>query len=405
MKVEVGAATDVGKVREGNEDGYLVSDPLFVVADGMGGHRGGEVASGLALQTIEELRGKRKGSLAEQVQEANRTVFERSSNDRTVEGMGTTLTAALVDRDTLQLAHVGDSRAYLLRAGTLRLLTEDHTLVERMVRSGEITREEADVHPHRNVLTRSLGTDRSVSVDEQSVTLLEGDRVLLCTDGLTGMATDEQIKAILGSASTAQDAADRLVRAANRAGGADNITVIVLDVVAGEPAGGAAGSGVSRGGASSGRHNAGTWIRLGVIAALVVVAGLVIAKTWIDRQWYVGESSGRVAVFQGIPARVAGFRLSQVVEIERDIPATKAQQLPLFTDLPSGITTSSRTAAEQIVRTIRVQVGGATSNGSGGSGGSGVAGSGGGVSTKPSASLSGSVPASPSSASSGAASP
>ena len=231
MKVDAGVATDLGKVREGNEDSYLVDPPLFLyaVADGMGGHRGGEVASHLALETVESLGRAGAGTLADHVHEANRAVFERSQHDRRVTGMGTTLTAARIVDGAVYLAHVGDSRAYLLRAGAFRQLTEDHTLVNRMVKAGEITAAEADVHPHRNVLTRALGTEPDVEVDEDEVALMDGDRLLLCSDGLFGMVTEDQIQAIFENEPDPQHAADRLVRAANRAGGVDNITALVLD--------------------------------------------------------------------------------------------------------------------------------------------------------------------------------
>jgi len=230
MRVIVGAASDIGQVREGNEDSYLVEQPLYVVADGMGGHRGGEVASELALETIQSLFLKREGSLVTQVEEANRRVFERSQSDRNVAGMGTTLTAALVDGSRVQLAHVGDSRAYLFRDHELTILTEDHTLVHRMVMAGEITEEEAEVHPHRSILTRALGVDGRIQVDELAIDVRPGDRILLCTDGLTGMVSEEQIRTILDSMpGDAQGAVERLIAEANRAGGVDNITAVVLD--------------------------------------------------------------------------------------------------------------------------------------------------------------------------------
>ena len=230
MRVSVGAASDIGQVREGNEDSFLVEQPLYVVADGMGGHRGGEVASNLALETIQSLFSRKEGSLVTQVEEANRAVFERSQADRNVAGMGTTLTAALVDDSRVQLAHVGDSRAYLFRNHDLSILTEDHTLVHRMVMAGEITEAEAEVHPHRSILTRALGVDGRVRVDEMSIEVQPGDRILLCTDGLTGMVSEEQIRTILDSTpGDAQGAVERLITAANRAGGVDNITAVILD--------------------------------------------------------------------------------------------------------------------------------------------------------------------------------
>ena len=197
MKVRVGAATDIGQVREGNEDSYLVVEPLYAVADGMGGHRGGEVASSLALETVQGMLERQEGSLAEQVAEANRAVFDRSQNDRRVSGMGTTLTAAQVDGSRVHLAHVGDSRAYLLRGGELAQITEDHTLVHRMVMEGEISEEEAETHPHRSILTRALGVDQNIQVDEGDLEVAPGDRLLLCTDGLTGMVPEGQIREIL----------------------------------------------------------------------------------------------------------------------------------------------------------------------------------------------------------------
>jgi protein phosphatase len=212
MRVVVGVATDIGRVRERNEDSYLVEPPLYAVADGMGGARGGAVASSLALDTVEELFRGGKASLPEMIRSANRAVFERSISDRKVSGMGTTLTATTVDEQGAHLGHVGDSRAYLLRAGALRQLTDDHTLVNRMVKAGEITPQEAGTHPHRNVLTRSIGTEPEVVVDENDVPLIDGDRLLLCSDGLTGMVTEPQIQAILETTPDPQEAADRLIK-------------------------------------------------------------------------------------------------------------------------------------------------------------------------------------------------
>ncbi len=373
MRVRRGAATDIGQVREGNEDSYLADEPLFAVADGMGGHRGGEVASRLALEVLEHMfRQGRGGGLAEQVQEANRAVFERSMLDRAVAGMGTTLTAAVVEGDRLRLAHVGDSRAYLLRDGELRLLTEDHTLVHRMVDEGEITEREAETHPYRSVLTRALGVDPRVEVDEGLVEVREGDRVLLCTDGLTGMVTEAQIQAILEEAKDPDDAASRLIRAANRAGGIDNITVVVLDFVPDDPAGNA-GEDVEGPGAglrlpvhpqprsappptprrrrpSVGRLAA----FLGIPVAVVVIV-LVGLRLYLDSQWYVGVAGGRVAVFRGIPAEVAGFELHHPVVVT-GIPAAEAEALALYRDLEDGITADDRAEADAIVEQIRTDL-------------------------------------------------
>jgi PPM family protein phosphatase len=374
VNVQVGAATDIGLVREGNEDSYLVEQPLFAVADGMGGHRGGEVASRLALETIESLFRRGEGALAEQVQEANRAVYERSSMDRAVAGMGTTLTAALVEADRARLAHVGDSRAYLFRRGELRMLTEDHTLVNRMVQQGEITEAEAERHPQRSVVTRALGVERSVPVDEVIVDLEPGDRLLICSDGLTSMVDDAAIADLLGHQADPQRAAETLVDAANRAGGVDNTTVIVVAVEDGDdpappptgrrdtlvaPAPAPAPPGRATPREPKRARERRPWGRIAVVAGIVVAAvvlGLVGLRWYLDSQWYVGVANGHVAIYQGIPADVAGFELHHVV-VETTIPAADAERLAIYrTQLPDGITAEDRTDAEQIVSQIRKDV-------------------------------------------------
>lgn len=231
VRIVVGATTDVGRVREGNEDGYLSKPPLYAVADGMGGQAAGEVASAMTLDTLAK-RAAKKG-LAHAVREANSVVFKKQEHDPALAGMGTTLTALVVDGDALRFAHVGDSRAYLLREGELRLLTEDHTLVNEWVRKGDISPEQALSHPQRSILTRAIGTEAEVNIDELSFTPEPGDRFLLCSDGLTTMLHDDAIRDILaGHPGEPQATADALVEAANEAGGFDNITVVVLDVKA-----------------------------------------------------------------------------------------------------------------------------------------------------------------------------
>ncbi|HEX9693974.1 MAG TPA: Stp1/IreP family PP2C-type Ser/Thr phosphatase, partial [Actinomycetota bacterium] len=320
MRVTAAAATDIGLVREGNEDSYLTEEPLFAVADGMGGHRGGEVASQLAVETLEKLFKQGAGDLPDQVQEANRVVFERSVVDEKVAGMGTTLTAALVEGDRVRVAHVGDSRAYLLRDGNLRLLTEDHTLVHRMVTEGEISQEEAETHPQRSVLTRALGVETVVDVDDDTVQVRPGDRLLLCTDGLTSMVSEQAIEEVLRAVPDPQEAAQRLVRIANEGGGADNTTVVVLDFsddgAAAAPNGKTAVPEAEIAPAPTGRPARSrrrlptrkVLVWAGIIVALAVVA-LVGLRLYLDSQWYVGVSDGHVAIFRGIPTEVAGFEL------------------------------------------------------------------------------------------------
>jgi serine/threonine protein phosphatase PrpC len=364
MRVTAAAATDIGRVREGNEDSYLTEEPLFAVADGMGGHRGGEVASQLAVETLERMFKEGAGDLPAQVQEANRVVFERSALDRKVAGMGTTLTAALVEGDRVRLAHVGDSRAYLLRDDALRLLTEDHTLVNRMVSEGEISKEEAETHPQRSVLTRALGVDTVVDVDDDTFQVRPDDRLLLCTDGLTSMVPEDQIGEVLRTVRDPQEAADRLVRMANEAGGVDNTTVVILafsdDDDAARPDGQAKSAGAVAP-APAGRRTRSPRLPTrrmllwaGVVVAVVVV-GLVGLRLYLDAQWYVGVSNGHVAIYRGIPTEVAGFELHHVV-VETTISAGTAESLAFYQSLGDGITAEDRERASAIVERIRRDV-------------------------------------------------
>ncbi|MGZ6907256.1 MAG: Stp1/IreP family PP2C-type Ser/Thr phosphatase [Acidimicrobiia bacterium] len=232
MRIVSGASTDTGQVREGNEDSYLVDRhlELFAVADGMGGHRAGEVASATALDGLRAAVAE--GSpVADAVGRANTAVWDRAANDTELAGMGTTLTAAFFDGTTLTVAHVGNSRAYLFRNDALEQLTMDHSLVAELIRDGKISEDQAAVHPQRSIITRALGVDSTVDVDVYSLILNAGDRVVICSDGLTSMVRTPRIAEILGSESDPTAAANALVDAANAAGGEDNITVVVLDAV------------------------------------------------------------------------------------------------------------------------------------------------------------------------------
>jgi protein phosphatase len=226
--------SDTGRRRRRNEDSYVCEPPLFAVADGMGGAQAGEVASRLAAAVLQEVNGEQlsRGAIAELIQEANRRVFQRSNEDAAASGMGTTLTVALVESsDTVAIGHVGDSRAYRVRDGRLEQLTEDHSLVGEMMRSGKLSAEEAEAHPQRSVITRALGTEPDVDVDTFTVETEPGDVFLLCSDGLTTMVPDREILSLLAaSGGDLERAARRLVEAANRSGGEDNITVVVFEI-------------------------------------------------------------------------------------------------------------------------------------------------------------------------------
>jgi protein phosphatase len=229
-------ASDTGRKRRRNEDSYVVAPPLFAVADGMGGAQAGEVASKLAAAALEEtdpgaLSGPER--LTSLIQEANRRVYERASSDPSTSGMGTTMTVAIVERDGVTIGHVGDSRAYLYRDGHLEQLTDDHSLVNELVKSGKLSREEAELHPQRSVITRAVGTDPDVDVDAFVVDAQVGDVFVLCSDGLTDMVGDEDIEEIVDRFHTDLDRVTKsLVSAANRGGGEDNITVIAFAIAA-----------------------------------------------------------------------------------------------------------------------------------------------------------------------------
>jgi PPM family protein phosphatase len=229
-------ASDTGKKRRRNEDSYVVAPPLFAVADGMGGAQAGEVASKLAAAALEDTdSGSSSGQerVVSLIQEANRRVYARANTDPATSGMGTTMTVALVEGQVVTIGHVGDSRAYLVRAGRLEQLTEDHSLVNELLKSGKLSPQEAETHPQRSVITRAVGTDPDVDVDAFTVDALEGDVFLLCSDGLTDMVDDE---GILDVVERYHDDLDRvaksLVSAANRGGGEDNITVIAFTMTA-----------------------------------------------------------------------------------------------------------------------------------------------------------------------------
>src|SRR5438874_777554 len=235
-ELRAGGATDVGLVRAHNEDRFLADEGLFAVADGVGGHKAGEVASQTAVETLQrEFTEPTTDALIDAVKTANRTVWNLAETNSDQRGMGTTLTAlALVDdggEDRLAIVNVGDSRAYLLQQGELEQLTEDHSLVEQLVREGQLTPEEAQVHPQRSIITRALGLDPDVEVDSWELTPYKGDRLLLCSDGLTNEVSDDEIASTLRTVSDPEEAARQLVQEARDHGGSDNIACVVVGVV------------------------------------------------------------------------------------------------------------------------------------------------------------------------------
>jgi protein phosphatase len=227
--------SDTGRQRRANEDSYFVRSPIFVVADGMGGAQAGEVASKIAVEGFEEqLASDDSGSveqlLAERARDANKRIYQLARSDAARTGMGTTLTVAYLSDEGLSIAHVGDSRAYVWRDGRLSLLTEDHSLVAELVKSGKLTPEEAVDHPQRSIITRALGPDAHVDVDTLTYRARAGDVFLLCSDGLTSMISDDVVEEVLRANDDLPAAGNALIAAANEAGGRDNITVVLFRV-------------------------------------------------------------------------------------------------------------------------------------------------------------------------------
>ena len=296
------ALTDTGRRRPQNEDTFVCDPPLFAVADGVGGAQAGEIASRLAAAALEERRPDAQGEkvLAELLREANDRIYRHSLDNPAAAGMGTVVTALLVDEvaGTVAIGHVGDSRAYRVRDGELEQLTPDHSLVGELVRAGRLSTEEAEQHPHRSVITRAVGTEPSVEIDTFTLETVPGDLYLICSDGLTDLVRDEQITELIAAADNMPDAAaEALVGAANRAGGIDNITVVLFEILEGDPSPGEPDPGepdddtveqalespaaeltvartvpVQRHGAGSG----GRWLALLAIAIAIAVAAFVV---------------------------------------------------------------------------------------------------------------------------------
>jgi PPM family protein phosphatase len=336
--VEQAYRSDTGRQRNANEDSFLARAPVFAVADGMGGAQAGEVASRLAAESFEAVRRGTESPesyLRAIAKTANARIHRLAESDSSHSGMGTTLTAALVEDDEVGFAHVGDSRAYLFRDGELKLLTSDHSLVEELRRQGRLTDEQAEDHPQRSIITRALGPEREVEVDTMTYRGRPGDIYLLCSDGLTTMLREDRIAEVLADASNLDEAVDRLVREANEAGGRDNITVVAFRLADAEataeapegatlvgPAAEEAGLTAERvaaagraeaadrggrdglGGAAAQprrRLRARTAIKLA--AALVILAALAALAVWGARQVYFlgSDSGGRLALYRGLP--------------------------------------------------------------------------------------------------------
>jgi serine/threonine protein phosphatase PrpC len=324
VRFAIGHATDQGLVRDNNEDAFLVDGDhaLYAVADGMGGHRGGEVASRTAIEAIRAAFAS-GAAIDAAIEQANTAVITRAAGNDDLLGMGTTLTAVTVSGPAqLLFGHVGDSRAYVMHDGELRRVTDDHSLVEDLVREGRLTPEQAEVHPQKAIVTRALGVDVDVQVALYHLDVGPGDRILICSDGLTDMLRDREIESILYSESNPQRAAEVLVRAANDAGGVDNITVVIVDVMEvddpPEPADAveaadATNTAVASAAAVAPKPERHPWrtLRNAVLILLPVVLILGVAAGvlgwYARRSYYVGAAGNEVVIYKGVPGGVLGW--------------------------------------------------------------------------------------------------
>lgn len=335
-----GSRTDVGCLRDHNEDSLVVSPPLFAVADGMGGHAAGEVASEIAVNVLAEQAPAHPdaNALGNAVVAANRAVLQGVHEGVGREGMGTTCTAAMLEGERLVIAQVGDSRAYLLHQGKLQQLTRDHSLMADMIEAGQLTPEEARTHPQRSVITRALGSDAHLHPDIYEINVETGDRLLICSDGLSGMIFDDQIENTLRRVQDPQRCASQLVNEAIAAGGHDNVTVIVADVT---------------GYAEVRRKKLARKTKLSIALVLVLFAAIVAGAAWgtqtyLNTAAYLANDNGKVAVYRGVPGSVLGLSFSH---LERTTDVTVADLQPgVANRLNEGIRVDDMEAADALVK-------------------------------------------------------
>lgn len=309
--------------------------PLFVIADGMGGHAAGEIASEIAVHTIAELAPKTAdaAALGKAVEQANRDIINAGIAGRGREGMGTTCTAAVLDGNSLAIAQVGDSRAYLLHKGILKQLTRDHSLMANMIEAGQLTPEEARVHPNRSVITRALGNDPDTTPDLYEINVEDGDRLLLCSDGLSSMLEDDEMQAVMNRYRDPQKCASTLVSGALVAGGLDNVTVIIVNV---------------EGGLAKSRKKLALRTRITALLIVLMLALCLGVAAWggsayLHHTAYLAESEhGTVSVYRGVPGEVLGFSYSELVE-ETDIAVS---------DLPPSAAESIRSSKGMRVNSV-----------------------------------------------------
>lgn len=369
-----GALSDPGMVRASNQDAVLEEATAFAVCDGMGGHAGGEVASAAAVATLRAALASTTTAegLRAAVLEANAAVLAAGEAQPELVGLGTTCVAALLvgtsDGDRLLLANVGDSRGYLFRTGELSQVTEDHSMVAQLIREGVIEPHEAATHPQRHVITRVLGMEGAVEVDLFELRLLEGDRVLLCSDGLVNELDEEEIVRVLSSHSDPTNAAADLVRRANANGGADNISVVLIDALIGDDAPSAIPAPTERhGGPPTQRSAKEGWLtrrrRLGAprvvtvrtVAFMLLLAGVLIGgwfflKWFAESEYYVTTEHQQVVIYQGRPGGLLWFHPTKVETTQVSVDQVLPIRLPT---LQAKVVEPSLAAAQNYVRNLR----------------------------------------------------
>lgn len=335
-----GSRTDIGCLRDHNEDSLVVTPPLFAVADGMGGHAAGEVASEIAVRVLSEQAPEHPdgAALGRAIEEANRAVIQAAHEGRGRQGMGTTMTAAMLEGERLVIAQVGDSRAYLLHQGKLQQLTRDHSLMADMIEAGQLTPEEARTHPQRSVITRALGSDVHLHPDIYEINVETGDRLLICSDGLSGMVFDDEIESTLRRVQDPQRCASQLVNEAIAAGGHDNVTVIVVDVT---------------GYAEVRRKKMARKTKVSIALVLVLFAAIIAGAAWgtqtyLNTAAYLANDNGKVAIYRGVPGTVLGLSFSHL-ERTTDV-SVDALQPGVANRLSEGIRVDDMDAAEALVK-------------------------------------------------------
>ncbi len=339
-----GARTDVGLVRDHNEDSYLVLSPVFCVSDGMGGHAAGEVASRITVETIAQETSSSPDDvqLGQYIEHANLAIIEASQNGEGKSGMGCTATAISINENMMAVGHVGDSRCYVLHAGKLVRITHDHSFVEELVDAGEITADEARVHPSRSVITRALGSDPDMYADHFLIEVYEGDRIILCSDGLNSMVPDAVIESLAVSSVTPQQAADSLVSEALTQGGHDNVTVIVVDVASDTR--------------EDNHFKQQKQFFIRTLQAIGIFLGILLLTLvlFIRSSWYLGIDHHNVALYRGLNSTFMSIPLSSLTETT-DIAVGDLPQ-GTQTKLMDGIVVDSEETAHITIESYRDQI-------------------------------------------------